>query len=63
MAHGHGSKRTTAGWRGAVRCWDLAEGQLGWARYYRIAEDLQRARSHAERAREHASAIHGSLWL
>ena len=33
----------------------LAEGQLGWARYHRVAGDLDQSREHAERAYAHAS--------
>ena len=40
-------------WSGAVL--GLAEGQLRWARYCRVAGNLNMARQHAERAYEHAS--------
>ena len=40
-------------WSGAVL--GLAEGQLGWARYYRVAGDPDKAREHAERGYQHAS--------
>ena len=33
----------------------LAEGELGWARYHRVAGNVDRARVHAERAHGHAS--------
>ncbi|HEU5329043.1 MAG TPA: AAA family ATPase [Thermomicrobiales bacterium] len=38
---------------GAVLGW--AEGQLGWAAYYRAAGDLAQARDHAEQALAHAT--------
>ena len=40
-------------WSGAVL--GLAEAQLGWATYYRLIDDCDLAREHAERAYDHAS--------
>ncbi|MGN6565244.1 MAG: response regulator transcription factor, partial [Thermomicrobiales bacterium] len=40
-------------WSGAVL--GQAEGQLGWAEYYRAAGDLSLAREHADRALAHAT--------
>ena len=48
-------------WSGAVL--GLAEGQLGWARYHRVAGDLPKSREHAERAHEHASGPRQPLAL
>ena len=48
-------------WSGAVL--GLAEGQLGWARYHRIAGDLDKAHEHAERAYDYASSPRQPLAL